>query len=135
MILSDILKSLTKSTKRTSTELRADLTKIDLQALEANVDAIERRRRDLLLTGTDDQLRAITDELSRANLDAERGQAAVDELTRLVAEAEERERTADLEATAAEGRQAHDRLIDHYAAADQLAAALADTLAKIVADR
>ncbi len=135
MNLADILKSLTKSAKRTSAELRADLAKIDMPALEAKVDNVERRRRDLLLRGTDAELNDVSQALSQANLDAERGQALIDELNRLILESEEREHLDNIEATAAEARGARDRLVAHYSDVDRLAAELGDILAKIVTDR
>jgi len=125
--LADILKTIIKPAKRTSADLRADLAKIDLQALEAVVDALERKRRDLLLRGTDAEMAAITGELSAANLEAERGQAAVDELKlRLIPEAEAREQAAALDAKVAEARRLQRRLIEQFVAFDDLAAKLAE---------
>lgn len=127
MALADILKNLVKPTKRTSAELRADLAKIDMQALEAEVDALERKRRSLLLTGTDAEVAAITAELSAANLAAERGQAAIDELKfHLIPEAEEREKAAAIDAKAAEARSLQRQLIEQFVAFDDLAAKLAE---------
>jgi hypothetical protein len=117
MSLADILKTLIKPTTRTSADLRADLAKIDIQVLEAKVDAIERQRRELLLRGSDAEVLAITQDLSAANLEAERGQAAVDELTRLISEAEQREAREAIEATASGARDANAQLIGLAAAA------------------
>lgn len=137
MKLLDIINSITggKATKRTSAELRASLAEIDLAALERAVTDIERQRRALLLTGSDAELLAITQDLTAANLEAERAQALTDELKKLIAEAEAREAQAAVEQRAAEGRAARDRLIGHYTKADELAAELANTLQKIGQDR
>lgn len=109
--LTKILKAITiKSTPRTSAELKADLAKISMPTLEANVDEIERQRRALLLSGSDDDLRANKQNLDAANLEAERAQAAIDELQRQIAEAEGRERIAAIDAQADESRKAKSRL-------------------------
>jgi hypothetical protein len=136
MNLADILKSLAKPTKRTSAELRADLAKIDMPALKAKVDAIERRRRDLLLIGNDDQLREFSEDLTKANLDAERAQAAVDVLTtRLIPEAEAREKAESIEAGAAKAQAARERLFSLYERADGAAKAVLKVAAEIEAAR
>lgn len=120
--LTGILKSLATPAARSSTDLKADLAKIDMQALEADVDAIERRRRDALLRGTDAQVAAIMSELAAANLAAERGQAAIDELQRLIAEAEAREAGEQLEQQAAQAQEAGETIGSIYAEIDGLAA-------------
>lgn len=89
--LTKILKGLAGTAPKTSAELRAALGKIDTAALEATVDRLEVERRRLLLTGSDAEVAAIGAEITAANLAAERGAAAIDELARLIAEAEARE--------------------------------------------
>lgn len=99
MNLSKLLKGLTNSQPQTAAELRSTLSKIDQQALLAEVDRLEERRRQMLLHGTDTQVAAVSSELAAANLACERGAAAADELNRLILEAEEREAAASLAAT------------------------------------
>lgn len=137
MNLTNIIKAITgpKGSKRTAAELRADLAAIDLVALEAVVTDIESRRRDLLLTGSNDELRAITDELSQANLDAERGQAVVDELTRLIKDAAEREAREAIERVADGANAARTQLLHLYGRADELAGELAAVLQEITQAR
>lgn len=115
-MLSDILKALRKPTTRSSADLRQDLERIDLAALESEVDGCEARRRTLLLTGSDDQIEAATRDLAAANLAAERAEAAVAELTRQIAEATERERLASVEKQASEAKAARVAVIEAYAA-------------------
>jgi hypothetical protein len=137
MSISDIIAKITgsKAAKRTAADLRTDLASIDIDALERKVSEIERRRRELLLSGSDAELLAIAQDLTAANLEAERGQALTDELKKLIAEAEAREAQAAVEQRAAEGRAARERLIGHYTKADELAAELADTIQNISQDR
>lgn len=90
-MISSILKALASPAKRSSAELKADLAKLDMQGCEAKVTELERQRRQLLLRGSDEELRTSTQDLEAANLEAERTQAAIDELQRLIAEAEKRE--------------------------------------------
>jgi chromosome segregation ATPase len=118
--LATILTTLTaaKSVPRTSADLKTDLARIDMAALEARIDEIERQRSTLLLTGTDAELAANRETLGAANLQAERAQAARAELQRQIGEAEERENAAALEAQAAEARQAAERLAETYSAID-----------------
>lgn len=119
--LSKLLASLTKPTPmRTAADLRADLAKVDLPALEAKVAEIERERRGLLLRGTDADLAKNRQALDAASLDAERGQAAVEELSRLIAEAEAREGAAEMEAQAAGAQKAVDDLAIIYARIDEV---------------
>lgn len=105
-MLSDILKSLRKPAARSSEELRGDLAKIDMPALEAAVDDCEARRRNLLLIGTDAEIEAATRDLAAANLAAERAEAAIAELNRQIAEAVERETIAEIEARAKAAKEA-----------------------------
>lgn len=106
-----------RADKRTAADLRAALAEIDQPALERKVDALEAERRKRLLRGTDAELEAIGREIASANLDCERAQAAIDELQRQIAEEEERERIAGIEAQADESRKAKSRLDELY---DQL---------------
>jgi len=87
-ILAAIMKP---TTPRTTAQLRDDLGKIDMAALESRVAELELERRGLLLRGTDADVLKNKQALDAASLDVERGQVATEELTRLIAEAEARE--------------------------------------------
>ena len=133
MKLSEIISSITggKAVKRTAAELRASLAEIDLAALERKVTEIERQRRDLLLRGTDAELLAITQDLTAANLEAERGQAAVDALKDMVATAQERERRENIEARAASAREVQAAMISKYLELHEPATNVAELLRAI----
>jgi chromosome segregation ATPase len=105
-----ILENLAKPSDRAAADLKADLARIDLQVLEAEVDPLEQKRRRLLVTGTDAEVLAVTQELSAANLAAERAQAMMDEIQCQISEAEAREAAQALEASYAEANNAKARL-------------------------
>lgn len=131
MNLADIIKTAigTKSHKRTVEQLQSDLAAIDLEGLERKVTAVELRRRELLLTGSDEAIRGATEELSQANLEAEKGQALADLLTtRLIPEAIERARVENIDATAARGRAAQAKMVQLYVDLDQAAIRVTDLL-------
>lgn len=135
--LTDILKKLTtKPNKpRTSADLKADFEAIDLKALEAQVDGLEAERRRLLLAGSDDDVVAISTELSAANMSLERALVARDELGKRIAEAVEREAAAATVALEAEAVRIREEIEADRAevekAADQVSAMLADVGRKI----
>jgi hypothetical protein len=121
---SKILSALTKSAPRTAADLRADLLKVDLPGLNAKVTAIEGERRSLLLTGSDADLERNTQALAAARLEVERGQAAIEALTRLIGEADSREAQAAEAEQAAEVQRAIDRLAEIYGRIDTATADL-----------
>jgi hypothetical protein len=126
-IVAAICKGATSGTK-TSAELRADLGRIDLASLGAEVARIEAERRALLLTGSDGQLEANGRELASAKLAVERASAAIDELTKLAAEAVEREHAAELEAAYVKVQQDAGKLAEEHATIEDFAAKIADHL-------
>jgi hypothetical protein len=138
MNISDMIKSVTsgKSDTRTAAELQTALAAIDITALEAGVTEIERRRRELLLTGSDEELNAITLELGKANLLAERAQALADALAKqLIPAAMAREKGEAIEAGAVKARAARERLFSLYERADDAAKAVVKVVAEIEAAR
>jgi hypothetical protein len=129
--ITTIVAALTASTTthRSTDDLRADLGKIDLAALDEKVAETERERRQLLLTGTDEQLRTNQQQLDDARLQVERGATLVDELHRLIGEAERRERAAEIEAQAEGAARAKSALDKIYGEIDDLANLLKEKLA------
>lgn len=118
-----------KSALRSADELRAALAEIDMVVLEANVSNLERQRKELLLTGSDDDLAANDAAIVTANRQAERGQAAIERLKELIVEAEAREAAAALEQQASEAQQAHEAITKVYAEVDATVAKARSLLA------
>lgn len=135
MNLAKLLKSLANPKPQTAADLRAMLAKIDQQALLAVVERLEAERRRLLVHGSDVDLAAIDAELAAANRSCERAGAAIDELHRLIAEAEGREAEAAIVALEAETVRIRDEIEADRAevekAADQVSAMLAAVGSKI----
>lgn len=128
-ILTSIIEALTKQTPRTAAELRQDRAAIDLPALQARVAEIEAERKKLLLVGGNAALRANDDSLADARIDAERGEALIDELDRLAAEAEAREAAEALKADAEVAQREADKLAEVCREIDDLADQIKDRLA------
>lgn len=132
MALADILKLITtKAKKRSAADLRATLAEIDPKALEAEVDRLEAQRRRLLVHGSDAEVLAIGAEITAANLACERGAAAIEELNRLIAEADQREAEAAIETTVAEAEKAGRQIADTATEVDVATGALAALLGKL----
>lgn len=135
MNLAKLLKSLTNPKPQTSADLRSTLAKIDQRALLAEVERLETERRRLLVHGGDAEVAAIGIEIATANLACERAGAAIDELHRLIVEAEGREAeaaTVALEADAVRLRGEIDAdRAEVEKAADTVSAMLADVGGKI----
>lgn len=110
MDLSTILKAIVSGKPRTSAQLREDLQKIDVAALEARVEGLEAERRRLLVHGTDAEVVTISQDITAANLNCERADALIKELERLIAAAEQREAEAAVESTVAEADQVGKKL-------------------------
>lgn len=133
MNLATIIAALRKPVKRSAADLKADLARIDLAALEAAVSDCEARRRSLLIAGSDEEIEGATRELSAANLAAERAEAAVSELNRQIAAAEEREALAEIDRKAAEAQAARVAVLEAYRDLDGAAREVARLLTKISA--
>lgn len=135
MNLAKLLKSLANPKPQTAADLRAMLAKIDQRALLAEVERLETERRRLLVHGSDGDLAAIDAELAAANRSCERAGAGVDELHRLITEAEAREAEAATVALEAEAVRVREEIEADRAevekAADQVSAMLADVGRKI----
>lgn len=87
---------------RSAADIRTDIAKIDRASLSDKVSKIEQERRQLLLSGTDEQLHNNKSELDSALLQVERAETLLDELHRLADEASTREAAEALEAEYAE---------------------------------
>lgn len=132
MDLAKILKAITGGKVRSAADLRADLAAIDVGALEKRVERLEGERRRLLLSGTDAEVVAIDQNITAANLEAERGAAAVEELTKQIAAAEQREDEAAIEAAVEQAEQVRTKLAADQAELDKAmtkAAALLGSIA------
>lgn len=103
-------------------DLRAEILKVDRAGLERRVAEIEQARRQLLLSGTDEQLHANKRDLDAANLQVERAETLVDEFTRLATEAEARE-AEEADAAAYEAALAAKKVLDKALAAAETAVA------------
>lgn len=129
MALADILKLITtKAKKRSAADLRVTLAEIDPKALEAEVDRLEAERRRLLVHGSDAEVLAIGNEITAANLACERGGAAIEELNRLIAEAERREANEAIAETEAAATKLHADVDANQVEIDKAADRLASLL-------
>lgn len=109
-MITKLLDSLRKPAQRSAADLRQDLAEVDLTKLQAEVGRIEAERKPLLLKGTSEQLRRNEQDLAEARLEVERGGALIEELQRLVVEAEARENAEAFESMASEAAAAEQQL-------------------------
>ncbi len=124
----DKILNMIRKPKGTAAEYREALGAIDLKAAAAAVEILEGHRRDLLLTGSEQQIEEIETKLRQGNREVDRLHAASDQLKRLITEAEAAEAVAAVEARAANACEVHANLVQAYVAvhnnAMQLTAAL-----------
>ena len=134
--LTSILKALRKPAtgEKTAAELHADLAQIDIASLEAEVEALEARRRSLLLSGSDAEVEAATKSLASARLAVERAQAAAEEIGRLISAAQAREAAAAVDAQHEAAVAASDRIAKTEGQIDILAGQLVAMLEAAEAD-
>jgi hypothetical protein len=116
------------STPRSAEDLRRDLAEIDLPQLRAQVARIEADRKDLLLSASDDALAANAAALAGARLMVERAEALTEVLQKKLAEAEQREKAAELEAEHEDAKREAEKLKSTYIEIDKLAATLGELL-------
>jgi chromosome segregation ATPase len=113
-------------------EMRDALSRIDIPALERDVDDLEAIRRRLLVEAEgDEQLLEIEARLATANRDVERGIAAKAELERRIAEAETAEKIAEVEHRMDDERTAAKQLLKAYVTVDKLASQLAQAIKEV----
>lgn len=109
-----------RSGNSSAADIEAALSEYDLAALETSLATAQRRRTDLLLTGSDTEILAAEDEATKARLALDRAHAAVAELKRRLEEARAEERKAAIDseyaATCAKVDVAVERINNEYPA-------------------
>lgn len=83
-----------KKKSRTAAQMREARGQINVAELQAAIDALNAKRREALLTGSDIEVRAIEADLEKARLAFDRASVAAEELDRQIAEAESAESEA-----------------------------------------
>lgn len=112
----------------TSQELRQALAALDIDGAERAVDQLEAQRQSLLLRGSEQEIETIEADIRAGNREVERRHAMKREMEKRLAEAEERERLENLEATAANARDAQARMMAAYLELDGLATRVVELL-------
>lgn len=77
-----------KKKSRTASQMREARAAINVSELQAGIDALNAKRRDALLTGSDAEVRAVEADLEKARLVFDRASVAADELDKQIAESE-----------------------------------------------
>lgn len=124
----DLLKS---KKPPTSAEIRERLAEIDLPAAQANVEALQAQREKLLLDASENDLEAIEANIRRAQRDGDRQRVAKVELERLLTDAVERERLAEVGRRAAGAWALNAKVLTAYAKLHDAAVEVAEQLAII----
>lgn len=111
---------------RPAADYRAAAAGIDLAALEATVEACQARRQAMLLRGSDAEIERSEADVRNAQREVDKGRAAKAELERLSKNAEELEKAATIDTTAAAARRLLRELLEQMLAFDEAATGLAE---------
>lgn len=128
MTIAEILKNLTK--KRPAATLDEDFTSLAeaQRRAEAAISAAEARRQELLLTGTNQELAAVEQEIRELNWEADRAQAAMARLRPLIDAAKADERRTEMDRRGVEVRAKRRKLLELYCELDSVASRLVELL-------